>query len=192
MKMETIEDPVKLLQSGSQAAFSSIFEKYSDNVYFTAKYFNLSDSDAKEIVQDVFLKLWEKRSDLKNGTSIKSYLVTIAKNMIINRLKRKAHEVTCMHYLKKYKNHFENTTEDYIIYSDLENHTESFIDSMPDQRKQILMLKRKEGLSSKEIAEKLGVSKRTVENNIYKADKQLKTYLKKSLQSFLIVLLPFL
>ncbi len=179
MKMKNELPLLQNLKCGDKKSFEVIYQHYADKVFFVAKSFHINNEDAKEIVQDVFLKVWEKRADIKEGQSFKAYLITIAKNMLLNKLKKKTHEATFKHYLKKFSDNFENTTENYIIYSDLESYANGFIESMPNKRKQILLLKREKGLSNKEIAMQLNISKRTVDNNLYKANKALKELISK-------------
>lgn len=176
------------LKCGDKKAFEIIYQHYADKVFYVAKSFHINSEDAKEIVQDVFLKVWEKRADIKEGQSFKAYLITIAKNMLLNKLKKKTHEATFKHYLKKFSNNFEDTTENYIIYSDLESYANNFIENMPNNRKQILLLKREKGLTNKEIAMQLNISKRTVDNNLYKANKALKELITKDV-AFLVTVL---
>ena len=186
--MKNDKQLLRKLKCGDKKAFEAIYHHYADRVFSLVKSFHISTEDAQEIVQDVFLKIWEKRADIKENQSFKAYLLVIAKNMLLNKLKRKTYEVTFKHYIKKFSKNFDNSTEDYIIYDDLVAHANHLIDQMPNNRKHILLLKREQGLTNKEISEQLNISKRTVDNNLYKANKTLKSFLSKDVMLFIAIM----
>lgn len=159
-------------------AFKEIYSEFSDRIYFISKRYNLPEEMANDMVQDVFMKIWEKREDINPDLSIGSFILTIARNMIINKVKRQALEIANLNYSRKFKNDFVSTTEDFIIFRDYEKHATEFIETLPEKKRQIFLLSRSNGLSNKEIAEELGISQRTVENNIYQAEKAIKGFLR--------------
>ena len=171
---------IRKLKAGNQAAFESIYDCFSQKVYSIAMRFGLSRDDANEVVQDVFIKLWNHRSTLKENLSIKAYLFTITKNTLINRQKKLAYEIAYKKYLEKQDLKSFLDTEDDIFYSDLEQLAETAIDKLPVQQKEIFLLSKKENIPSKEIADKLNLSLRTVENQIYRAAKKIRETLKKT------------
>jgi len=88
---------VQLLQKGNVAAFDSLFEVYSQRLFgFAFKYFK-NETDAEELVQEVFVKVWENRQTLKSELSFRSYLFTIALNQIRKHFNKKA---TSLRYLE--------------------------------------------------------------------------------------------
>lgn len=165
---------VQKLRQGSQQAFSEIFKLYSKKLHnFSFKY-TQSNSEAEEVVQEVFLKIWQNREKLDPELSFNSYVITIAKNHIFNCMKKKANEHYYRHYLCT-RDTYDNQTENKIIFTNYEEITQESIDKLPPRRKQIFLLKRESGLSIQEIADQLGLSKSTVENQMNKAIKSIKS-----------------
>ena len=162
------------LKKGGKKAFRALFDKYHQKIYAVSRKFNISHEDAEGVVQDVFFTLWEKRSHLNEDLSLAAFIMTITKRLVykvvrsnITRLKHEG-DVSHTNSLSA------NTTEDYIIFSDMKAHVDKQYETLSESKKQIFMLSKEHGLSNDEIAEKLGVSKRTVENQLYRATKMLK------------------
>lgn len=167
---------VKKLKRGCHQSFTTLFHLYAKKLYnFSFKY-TQSHAESEEIVQEVFLKIWNKRDTINPKLSFNAFLITIAKNHIFNRIKKEASR-------KQYREQIEqsdlvtNETESKVIFADLEQIAKSKIEGLPPKRKQIFLLRRDSGLSIKEIAEKLGIAESTVENQMNKAIKTLKTNL---------------
>ena len=134
----------------------------------------LSHEDAEGLIQDVFITIWEKRAYIKEELHFKSYLYTITKRLTIKRIRRLVLENQFQSDSENTSKEVNHETEDYIIFSDLMEHANVSIDKLPSERKQIFMLSKQHGLSNQEISEKLKISKRTVENQLYKANKTLR------------------
>ncbi len=157
---------VQLLQKGNVAAFDSLFEAYSHKLYgFALKYFR-NESDAEELVQEVFVKVWENRQTLKSELTFKSYLFTIALNQIRKHFNKKA---TSLRYLESIQN--ESEFIDYQAVND-DNYESALqqinqiIEQMPPRRREIFTKSKLEGKSSKEIAAELNISAGTVDNQV--------------------------
>ena len=180
------KDLISRLKSGDMAAFQKIYDSFCKPLYrFTFSY--MKDSfDAEEIVQDVFLKLWEKRDEVDELKSFKSYLYRITVNKIFNELKHRVVK-------RKYDQHLLNielvndeTPESAIQFQELNNKLEQLLSKLPEQQRNIFIMSRWQGLSNTEIALNLGLSARTVENQIYRAAKFIKLHLN---QDYPIVIL---
>ena len=128
----------------------------------------------------MFVKLWNHRSTLNENLSIKSYLFTITKNTLINRQKKLVYETAYKKYLEKQDLNSFLDTEHEVFYSDFEQLAETVIDKLPVQQKEIFLLSKKEDIPSKEIAHKLNLSLRTVENQIYRAAKKIRETLREN------------
>lgn len=162
-----------LIRKGDREAFSSFFNKYkSDVYYYSLKY--LGDADeSEELVQSVFVSIWEHRRYIDKKMSLKNYLYRSVVNSIYNSLRARA--VRRAYLIKELKKP-EGITDPYdqIFCNDLEEKLDQIICSLPQQQKLILECRRNEGLSIKEIALKLNLSVRTVENHIYRINKVLR------------------
>ena len=125
-------------------------------------------------MQEVFLKIWKNREKLDPSLSFNAYIITIAKNYIFNCMKKKANEHYYKHYLSN-RDNVDNQTENKIIFTDYQEITQDCINKLPPRRKQIFLLRRESGLSIEEIADKLNISQSTVENQMNKAIKTIRS-----------------
>ena len=155
-------------------AFESLFESYSQKLYRFSYSYLKAEAEAEDVVQEVFLKLWENRSRLKTGTSFQSYLFTIAFNSIRKNFNKKAFQEKfqseLFDFLSAENPSFENIPDFEALLSQLDE----LIDQMPDRRKEIFIKRKKEGKSVKDIAMELNISPKTVENQITEAMNYLK------------------
>lgn len=158
---------IKLLQKGNVEAFDSLFEVYSSKLFgFAVKYFK-NEADAEELVQEVFVKVWENRQTLKSELSFKSYLFTIALNQIRKYFNKKA---ASLRYLDSLQN--ETFTSDEVSNENFETALQKLnfiIGQMPPRRREIFIKSKQEGKSSKEIAAELNISVGTVDNQVSEA-----------------------
>lgn len=145
-------------------------------IYFATQYLKNED-EAIEVVNDSFMAIWERRETLPLDDSVKGYLYTTVRNKCLNKIKKSNPE--------KYSEDVQeiNKGEEYTIQHSLEAvETEiqinAAIDSLPKRCKEIFLLSRKEGMSYKQIAETLGLTPKTIENQIGIALKHLKEALK--------------
>lgn len=170
---------VAKLKEGSEKAFGKLFKKYAKKIYNTSRKLNLPHEEAEEVVQELFLKIWQNRTNLDPGRSFNAYLLTITKSLIIKKSRKRVYEMAYQKYAITHFTDVSNQTEDYVIFSDLETLSQSCVEKLPNQQKQIYMMKMHDNLSIEEIAKTLKVSKRTVENHFYRACKNLRTQLVK-------------
>jgi len=156
------------LSEGDQSAFSSIFEAYYKDLVVFAFTFTKDSDNAEDAVQEVFVRLWEKRRELKLHGSLKSYLLKSVQNHCLDEIRRRN---VREHYAedKKTQSLCINDTEDYILYADLQNHLNYLLAQMPDEVAETFRMNRFDGLNYHEIAQQLNVSVRTVESRISKA-----------------------
>ena len=169
---------VKSLKQGDVKAFDELYIKYSQRLYnFSVKYLK-STEEAEEVVQEVFLYIWEKKEGLKPDSSFNSYIFTIAYNIIkkyfIKKARDNAFKDDLIYSLLKQ----ENNLDKIIDYKFLLKKVESIIDALPPRRKEIFVKRNYDGLSVKQIAEELDISPNTVENQLASARKQIQYELK--------------
>ncbi len=161
----------------SKADFEKLFNDHYSNLCAYANNF-LKDVDAsEEVIQEVLFKLWTNRENLVISSSIQSYLFRAVRNASLNVLKhvniREDYKIQ-----HEYERDDELSSEDEMIVSELDQKIRAAIDQLPIERKKVFILSRYDGLKYKEIAEKLNISVSTVENQMVKALKFLRTELK--------------
>ena len=168
---------VERLQKGDVEAFDLIYDKYSGKLYAFGLKYCRSTAEAEELVQSVFLKLWENYKNLKKESSFKSYLFTISYNEICKLFRKR-------NYQQKFINDtlYENSQsfteiEDGIDYQSVLDRVQQIVDKLPERQKTIFLKSRQEGKSSKEIAKEVGLSPGTVDNYISEALKFIRSRL---------------
>lgn len=165
------------LAQGNEKAFETIFTKYYKALCTFSRQFLNDDELAEETVQDMFVKIWEKRYSLSIETSLEHYLFRAVRNHCFNLLQ---HQKIKNRYAEKILKDTEKEiiSEEYFLEPDLKNKIETAINSLPPKRKEIFRLSREEGLKYKEIAEQLDISVKTVEAQMGLALKYLREKLK--------------
>ncbi len=165
---------VKEIKEGDHDSFRQIYHKYSEKVYLFAVRYISKTGDAEEIVQEVFSRIWQYRDNLDENRSFNGYLLTITKNIIFNENRKKVNFDIYAQYVLNYVQENSNQTENQIIYENVKNIINKEIDNFPPKRRQIFDLSRNEGLSHNEIAQKLSISRKTVEAHLRLALSRLK------------------
>ena len=170
------DELVEKLQKNDQEAFDQIFKRYGGRLFgFTLKYLK-SKEETEGLVQDVFLKIWEKRKKIKKESSLKSYLFTIAYHDMCRIFRKK------QIYLKFIE---ESGTDEQSIfdpeeqmeYSVLLAQVNQLIEKLSNKQKQIFIKSRREGKSTKEIAKEMNLAPGTVNNYISATLKFLKLHI---------------
>lgn len=172
---------VEQIKRGNENAFESLFKTYyTDLVGFGIKLVN-SQPVAEELVQDVFVKLWELRTSLVLRYTLRSYLYAAVRNQALNYLKRHNPEEPWREELDSIKHSHENPT-DALHAKDLGVAIEQAIQTLPERRRLVFILHREEHLTYPEIATMLGISINTVETQMVRALKSLRKLLSDYLQ----------
>lgn len=171
--MSSDKQLIRAIKSGDTKSFSELFERYYDR-YFSFACALLHDADAAEdVLQNVFLKLWIGRERLDENRSIENYLLVSVRNEIFDWLRLKYNRIV-VHGEAPEKEDSSADIEEDMFWSETSDRMDKIIRNMPPQRQRIFMMSRYQSMSSKDIADALGLSVRTVERHIYLALKDLK------------------
>lgn len=157
--------------------FQKFFNKNFPKVKAFAWQLLKSEEDAEDIAQDIFVKLWENPDLWMSRDKLDSYLYTVVRNHIYNFLKHKAVEFDYLEMAAEKMKIAElelPKPDDELRLHELELLIQMTLERMPEQRKLVFSMSRKEGMTAQEIALKLNISVRTVEQHIYKAIQDLK------------------
>ena len=149
--------------------YNQSVDKYSDNLYrFILK--NIKDEDkAKDIVQDTYVKFWEKKDNVE-ATKIKSYLFTTAYHTLIDIVRREKKQAS-------FNDVIEENHQVQSEYSDLQEILHEAIEHLPEDQKSVILLRDYEGYAYNEIAEITGMTESQVKVYIFRGRKFLKNYL---------------
>jgi RNA polymerase sigma-70 factor (family 1) len=162
---------VALLQKGDKQAYKTLFEKYGTKLYFFALKYLKEKEDTKDLLNEVFLKLWESRQNLKSNSSLKAYLFTIAYNNIRQRFLKKMREEK---YIRVFAEEYLSDTsegEEQLDYELFVEKIDRIIDLLPPRRKEIFILSYKKELKNHQIAGQLGLSDHHVKKQLVIARK---------------------
>lgn len=171
------KEQIIALQEGDKASFDKIFGFYSRKVYRFCYGYLKSREDSEEIVQDTFVKLWLTRDALDENQSLSGYLFNIAYRLVLNRIRKNQRQQAGQEKWLLHSTNPHNLTEEQLNFAELEHLTQTAISSLPPKRKAIFQMSRHLNMSHQQIAEQLGISKKTVESQITEALKHLKHFL---------------
>lgn len=161
------------LKQGSEEAFTALYKKYWRQVYNFARLYLTTVESAEEVVQDVFVKLWEACELIRQEDNFKGLLFIITRNLIFNQHRKTLNEdfykMTVLAAMESTYN-----IEEEIEAHNLSEYIDMLIQELPPRRREIFNLSRKQHLTYKEIAERLNISEKTVENQIGEALKYLR------------------
>jgi RNA polymerase sigma-70 factor (ECF subfamily) len=158
-------------------AFELIYSRYAVNLYrFALKYLR-SEDEAQEMVQSIFVKIWDLRKKIKTDTSFKSFIFTIAYNNMCKLFRKRKYNKEFVNEIL-YLNHPSSEMERSIDYKSLIDSLEKIIEKLPEKQKTVFIKSRYEGKSTKEIAEDVGLSPGTVDNYISASINFIKSRLK--------------
>lgn len=156
---------INAITNNDEKAFRSFFSVYHPKIkYFIAGFLN-SNEEAEDLTQDTLVKIWQNRHNLGCISNLESYLYCIAKNILFDYIKKnKKMETSNSYDLQYIKDN--GVLEEYLQAKELKSIIDYAIEKMPPQRKMIFKMSRLDGISNTEIADKLSISKRTVETHI--------------------------
>jgi RNA polymerase sigma-70 factor (ECF subfamily) len=184
---------ILLIQKDDRVAFYHIYERYSKRLFgFVLRYIKQKE-DAEEIVQEVFVKIWESRNKIDAYSSFESFLFTIAYNTTISLLRKRSSEKIYLEYLKSLQQ-CANSPDliDEIQYNELNNRVQTLLNELTPRQKEIFQLSREDGLSHDEIAKKLDISVNTVKKHMGNTLAFLKSQIDSSLTINLLFAYLFL
>lgn len=174
MSMQILQNDEWLLQevkNKNQKAFKILFDKFYPILFSRCVRLVKDAGKAEDIVQEVFIQFWENKADIRIEQSMEAYLWVITKNRALDYLRRE----------KSVSNELPEVGQgesDALEYQDLKDSIDAIIDGLPEKCRQIFVLSRFEDMSYKEIAESLEISSKTVENQISKALRVLRSGIK--------------
>lgn len=181
---------ITLLQQGNEKAFERLFKDHFKSLHAYAYTFLKDNEMAEEIVQNVFCRIWEKRDQLKTDGSLKSYLYRSVHNESLNYIK---HQKVKANFGVYYAGQMEHSEEQQqasvkVMTTELQQYITAAMNELPQQCRTIFQLSRFEQLKYQQIADQMGLSVKTIENQMGKALRLMRI----KLAEFLPIILLFL
>lgn len=171
-----MKENIQKMKEGNEDAFKTIYNAYWKKVFHFTQLYLTDPYQLEEVVQEVFIKLWEIKEHLDEEKSLEGLLFIITKNKIFNQTRKSLNEKAFIQTIK----HAEELSQDIekqIIAEDLSQYINKLISLLPPRQRETFLMSREQGMSNKQIAEKLSISEKGVERNIYLALKSLKKQL---------------
>ena len=171
---------VKCLIEGDEEAFVALYNKYHRKIYYTALKMTQSDDVSQDILQTVFLKLWETRASLNPVQNFDAYITVICRNAIIDLFRKVTHEEALKKEIRQFAEISESDEDGDDFYETYKTLLDKAIDALPTQRRNIFKLCKLKEKSYDEVARRMGISRSTVQDHIVKANKFIREYLLKN------------
>lgn len=177
-----------LISKGDDKAFTELYNRYWDKLLFISgiKFRNLSV--AEEMVQDVFLDIWNRRSELNITGELEAYLAVSMKYKVINAQVKLKRATEYQQYALICQTLQDNSTEEWLSFNELKGRLSLLVSKLPEKCRITYLLSREQGLSQKEIATQLHITEKAVEANVSRAVKSLRISMKEILSSILFFL----
>jgi len=155
---------VTLLQQGSEESFAEIYNRYWVELYDAAYQRLKNKEQVEDIIQDVFVKLWIRRAEL-NINNAQAYLHTAIRFRVFNYVER---DLVNESFFEPFEAMATSglTADQNVLEKELLDLVQSYIEALPQKRKEIFLLHTRDNLSTKEIAERLNISQKTVQNQL--------------------------
>jgi RNA polymerase sigma-70 factor (family 1) len=158
-----------LLRSGNRAAFSEIYNRYWDGLYIHCLKMLKDESEAQDLVQELFISLWEKSNELDLKINVAGYLYVTARHRVLNAIRKRRNYDKFIDALSDYIVVMDDTILDQISEKELAAAIDNEIQHLPDKMKEVFICSRRDYLSHREIAERLGISDKTVKKQVANA-----------------------
>jgi RNA polymerase sigma-70 factor (ECF subfamily) len=175
----TIHDTARLkaIKKGNIQEYELLFREYFQPLLSYAISILKSESEAEEVVQDIFFNLWKNKKKLNVHTSFSSYLYKAVHNNCLQVLKKEKRKLNYQQEQRNWNYHESFNPDEILQYNELNEKINNIVDELPENCKTIFKLSRFQGLKYSEIAEKLAISIKTVEANMTKALKHLRRHM---------------
>jgi RNA polymerase sigma-70 factor (ECF subfamily) len=181
---------IALLQKNDEGALRAIYDIHIRQLHYFVLKTAKSRELAEDVVQDVFIKVWDSRLQIDPTQPLKPFLYTIAKRHLLNLLKRIQHESGIIEEIRKYTSGIAHTTDLEMDFEESNALINEAVSKLPGQCRAVFLKCKIQGLSYRQAAEELGITEGTVNSQMVKALKSIRAYinLKNSLAVLLICL----
>jgi len=171
------KDLFALVAEGDDRAFRQVFDKYWPQVYGSSLRLCKSPELAKDLSQDIFVRLWESRERLKELNKPESYLYILSRNLVLDHLRKKVFDTTHIDYLVEYFQDGSVNPQEKTEFRELELTLQQAVETLPEKQKQVYQLSRLQGLTHEQIAAQLGISEVSSKTYIVRALQHIRQYM---------------
>lgn len=165
--------------AGDRVAFTALYTRHLDNLFGYVYLFTKSEEESEEVVQKVFVNIWEHRDSLIKVKSFKGFIFRCAKNRLIDLSRSERAKAKMVALLQPLSEESEERSDSHLIVNQYSHIIDTAIQLLPEKRKEIVKLRTQDDLSLDEIAEKLSISKFVVKKQLYAGLRFIRAYLEK-------------
>ncbi|HVS95336.1 MAG TPA: RNA polymerase sigma-70 factor [Puia sp.] len=165
------------LLDGSEAAFRAIYDAHERRIYHFALYLTKSPAIAEEVVQEAFIRLWERRSMLAADSQLGAFLKKIVQNLVLDLYRKAARDRSLLSHIREQREALERQGSEPLLQKELQRAYREALEQLPPQQRAVFLLSREEQLSYQQIADHLGLSRNTVRNHMSEAIRSVRQYI---------------
>lgn len=162
------------LANNDKKALEDLFNYYYPRLYKFSKSFLKIEEGIDDILQEVFIKIWNNRSAIRSAETFNPFIFTMTRNLLLNELRRRLNKQKIKDEILKLSVTAEYHSFEKLDYKELKETVDQIVGNLPEKQREIFILSRYQGLSHKEIAEKLNISTKTVEYHIHQCTNTIK------------------
>lgn len=185
-------DLFRLVATGDERAFQVLFNEYWPKVYGTSLRLTHSPEQARDLSQDIFIKLWEQRARLEGVQNPESYIYILSRNLVMDYLRKRVFAPVNIDFLVTYFSGDTVTPQEKLEFRELEVGLNAAIDTMPEKVREVFRLSRYEGLTHEQIADRLGISEGSSKTYIVRALQHIRKEMENSWGDLTILLAALL
>lgn len=166
------------MQDKDEDFFEFLFEKYHRQLFLLALQYLKDEKLAEDAIQDVFLKVWQKRDRLDPSRSVKGFLFTTLKNHVLNMIRNKKRRIANTVEAGSQKSGTVENTEEEMVLNEYWKIVERGVSELPSGKQKVFRLRRMQGYTNREVASVLQISITTVKSQLYKATKFMRSFIR--------------
>jgi RNA polymerase sigma-70 factor (family 1) len=181
------------LQKGDEEAFTSLFYAYKDKLFAYIYSFTKSTEVAEDIIQDIFMKIWNNREKLSEIDNLSAFLYRIAQNRAIDELRRFSRDTLAMNEMLGSDGEGAMVTTPYeeMISQEVAKSYREAVNHLPPQQQKVFMMHKEQGRPIQEIADEMNISYFTVQSHMKKAIANMRKYLNDNYPGLLIIIMAY-
>lgn len=165
---------LKNLANDETKALEELFNYYYPRLYKFSKSFLKQDNGIDDILQEVFVKIWHNRVNIRSSETFSPFVFTLTRNLLLNELRRRLNNHNIKDEISKLTISDEFQSFENLEYGELKETVDRIVSNLPEKQREVFLLSRYEGLSHKEISERLNISAKTVEYHIHQSTSTIK------------------
>lgn len=165
------------LRDGNSKAFEAIYHRYANNLLYKLMKMVKDQDLAEELLQDLFVKVWERRNQIDPAKAFKAFLFQIARNMVVDHYRKSARRLIMETHLQHTTTELHSNIDDKIATAETKDLLDQVLEQLPPQRRQAFQLCKIDGLTYDQAAEVMKISPHTVRNHLAQASTTVKDFL---------------